>query len=276
MSSWALTLLAIAIGLYVLTSIGRHVVDFLLKSCFGTRWLPSNSKSVLSIAMILFGIATFFSLSGDVTNANDFSLLGFFLLSLGIIRVFFGYLGINRDALRKIFISEWQRKENSVHRLTVPAQRFQDSLVDRGDVDPETYKTAEQCAALLSGYLKTGDSRYIDEFSDLSTDLRSEPIPGNHEIRIAKNRVGRSVKPYGLLFILALAFLLRLYHIDDPLVGVESWRQTATASVARNYFVGGYNLLYPQIDWGGGVNGEGCLGGRRVGGEGGVRGAAGQ
>ena len=52
-------------------------------------------------------------------------------------------------------------------------------------------------------------------------------------------------------FILILSFLIRLYHINFPVTGWHSWRQADTASVAKNFYENGYNILYPQIDWGG-------------------------
>jgi 4-amino-4-deoxy-L-arabinose transferase-like glycosyltransferase len=55
--------------------------------------------------------------------------------------------------------------------------------------------------------------------------------------------------------ILALAFLLRLYHIDFPIAGWHSWRQADTAAMARNFYENGFDLLYPQIDWGGNSSG---------------------
>jgi 4-amino-4-deoxy-L-arabinose transferase-like glycosyltransferase len=48
--------------------------------------------------------------------------------------------------------------------------------------------------------------------------------------------------------ILVLAVLLRLYRIDIPLADWHSYRQTDTASVARNFYHHGINLLYPQSD----------------------------
>ena len=52
-----------------------------------------------------------------------------------------------------------------------------------------------------------------------------------------------------LLSILLLAALPRLIQIDARPVGRHAWRQSDTASVARNYYQSGYRFLYPQIDW---------------------------
>ena len=51
--------------------------------------------------------------------------------------------------------------------------------------------------------------------------------------------------------VLAIAFLSRLYHITFPVLGWHSWRQSDTASIARNFFENGFNILYPQVNWGG-------------------------
>lgn len=54
-----------------------------------------------------------------------------------------------------------------------------------------------------------------------------------------------------LHIILLLALVLRLYHITFPVGGWHSWRQADTAAIAKNFYENGYNIFYPQIDWGG-------------------------
>lgn len=56
-------------------------------------------------------------------------------------------------------------------------------------------------------------------------------------------------KAFFLLF--CLAFILRFYKINSPIIGMHSWRQADTAAISRNYYENGYRFLYPQIDWGG-------------------------
>jgi 4-amino-4-deoxy-L-arabinose transferase-like glycosyltransferase len=56
-----------------------------------------------------------------------------------------------------------------------------------------------------------------------------------------------------LLILLALA--LRLYHLDAQPIGAHSWRQSDTASIARNFARNGYDFLHPQIDWAGDKSG---------------------
>lgn len=50
--------------------------------------------------------------------------------------------------------------------------------------------------------------------------------------------------------LLLLAALLRLWHVDAPVIGAHAWRQADTAAVARN-FLDDPRLLYPRVDWGG-------------------------
>jgi len=68
-----------------------------------------------------------------------------------------------------------------------------------------------------------------------------------HEMRgpicAARNRA--------IFIVLVLAFFLRIYKVNSPLIGMSSWRQADTAALARNYFESGYHFLYPRVDWGG-------------------------
>ena len=63
------------------------------------------------------------------------------------------------------------------------------------------------------------------------------------------------VDSYPISFLLSLAFCLRIYNIQSPILGVHSWRQSDTAAMARNFYENGYNFFYPQIDWGGNLAG---------------------
>jgi predicted membrane-bound mannosyltransferase len=59
------------------------------------------------------------------------------------------------------------------------------------------------------------------------------------------------MKPKIIFGIVILALLLRLYHIDFPVSGWHAWRQADTAAMARNFYEHGFDIRYPQIDWGG-------------------------
>ena len=52
-----------------------------------------------------------------------------------------------------------------------------------------------------------------------------------------------------IYYILIAAFTARLYHITFPVIGWHSWRQSDTASIAKNFFENGFRLFYPQINW---------------------------
>ena len=54
-----------------------------------------------------------------------------------------------------------------------------------------------------------------------------------------------------IYLILLLTFLTRIIDITYPVMGWHSWRQSDTASIARNFYENGHNILYPQINWGG-------------------------
>jgi hypothetical protein len=51
-----------------------------------------------------------------------------------------------------------------------------------------------------------------------------------------------------LLIIVVIAFVVRLYKIDNPIADWHSWRQADTAAVARNFYQDGFNPLYPKGD----------------------------
>jgi len=55
----------------------------------------------------------------------------------------------------------------------------------------------------------------------------------------------------GLLLVVAIAVLLRLRGIHDPLLDHPAWRQGDTASIARNFAHLQYNIMYPQTNYDG-------------------------
>ncbi|HMQ80908.1 MAG TPA: glycosyltransferase family 39 protein [Ignavibacteria bacterium] len=54
-----------------------------------------------------------------------------------------------------------------------------------------------------------------------------------------------------IYIILLLAAIIRVIDISAPIIGWHSWRQSDTASIARNFYENGHNILYPMINWGG-------------------------
>ena len=52
-----------------------------------------------------------------------------------------------------------------------------------------------------------------------------------------------------LVTLLVAGVLARLYHIDAPLMEYRSYRQNDNAALARNFYEGGMNIFYPQVDW---------------------------
>lgn len=49
-----------------------------------------------------------------------------------------------------------------------------------------------------------------------------------------------------IIFLIAIAY--RLWGITNPLLDFHSWRQSATASVARNFYEEGMNIFKPRLD----------------------------
>lgn len=52
-----------------------------------------------------------------------------------------------------------------------------------------------------------------------------------------------------VIVIIAVGVLIRLRDVASLPVEYQSWRQTDTAALARNYAEEGYRLFYPTIDW---------------------------
>lgn len=59
------------------------------------------------------------------------------------------------------------------------------------------------------------------------------------------------------ILVLAVATLVpRLLYVQSPITGHHAWRQADTAAMARNFESEGFDLLHPQIDWGGAAAGH--------------------
>jgi len=54
-----------------------------------------------------------------------------------------------------------------------------------------------------------------------------------------------------LLIILLFGAALRLLYVDAPLLDAHRWRQVDTAQIARSFYEDEFNLLKPQVNWGG-------------------------
>lgn len=62
----------------------------------------------------------------------------------------------------------------------------------------------------------------------------------------------KKTEKYALLFLLAVMFLVRLWHIDVPPYEIaESWRQADTESMARNFLQVDANPLHPHLNYDG-------------------------
>ena len=52
-----------------------------------------------------------------------------------------------------------------------------------------------------------------------------------------------------LFLIIIVAILLRFESITQPFTDTYCWREASTAMMARNFFRGNWNILYPEVDW---------------------------
>lgn len=53
---------------------------------------------------------------------------------------------------------------------------------------------------------------------------------------------------FWLSIIVFLAFIVRLYKIDNPIADWHSWRQADTSAVSRNFIKFGFDVLHPRFD----------------------------
>jgi hypothetical protein len=54
-----------------------------------------------------------------------------------------------------------------------------------------------------------------------------------------------------LLVLIPLGVLFRLVKISQPFVDAWSWRQADVGMIAENFYLHGFNIFYPQINWAG-------------------------
>ena len=68
----------------------------------------------------------------------------------------------------------------------------------------------------------------------------------------------KSPKPHfrtselALLFaVISLGVLCRLIHVSQPFIDAYSWRQADVAMISENFYLHGFNIFYPRINWAG-------------------------
>ena len=72
----------------------------------------------------------------------------------------------------------------------------------------------------------------------------------NDNLKFYKFFRGFSIWP-----IVFIGLFLRLVNINAPVIGVHSWRQADTASIARNFLSNNLIFWQPQVNWSGSTNG---------------------
>ena len=55
--------------------------------------------------------------------------------------------------------------------------------------------------------------------------------------------------------VLVIGFILRIVNITSPVLGIHSWRQADTASIARNFVANNMIFWQPQVNWSGSTSG---------------------
>ncbi len=90
------------------------------------------------------------------------------------------------------------------------------------------------------------DGGEVDETT--GSGVTNDPPPGADAPGVAP-RLPHSPFPRILLAVVVLGAIARLYNIDVPLFDFHSYRQHDTAALARNFYEGQMNILYPQVDW---------------------------
>jgi len=83
--------------------------------------------------------------------------------------------------------------------------------------------------------------------------------PANHHQTVGSSSgwrgarlLGALLRPeVGLPLLLLLSLVVRLPHLNGPLLGWHSWRQADSASMARYFFRSGQGIGFPQVAWSG-------------------------
>ncbi|MBT4835363.1 phospholipid carrier-dependent glycosyltransferase [Candidatus Woesearchaeota archaeon] len=74
----------------------------------------------------------------------------------------------------------------------------------------------------------------------------------NSEVQINFNSIKKNWYVYVLLAILLFAFVLRVYHVDYPVVGYHNWKETHYLTEARNFAEDGFfahGFFIPAVDF---------------------------
>ena len=66
------------------------------------------------------------------------------------------------------------------------------------------------------------------------------------------NQIFTSFSVWPIVFI---GLILRLVNVNAPVLGVHSWRQADTASIARNFLSNNFIFWQPQVNWSGSTDG---------------------
>jgi Dolichyl-phosphate-mannose-protein mannosyltransferase len=83
------------------------------------------------------------------------------------------------------------------------------------------------------------------------SDLREGPTRGKLSRPFDTGTTFRPQEVIWILAVVSAGILIRLIQISQPFVDFWCWRQTDVAMIAENFYSNGFNILYPQVNWGG-------------------------
>ena len=64
-------------------------------------------------------------------------------------------------------------------------------------------------------------------------------------------RLSKELTVVWIIVLFGFSIFIRLINITQPFVDSWSWKQSTIAMIARNFYLHGYAMMYPQIDWSG-------------------------
>jgi hypothetical protein len=77
------------------------------------------------------------------------------------------------------------------------------------------------------------------------------PLFGDALIRMQSRVAYQKLQILLLFAVISLGILCRLIQVTQPFIDAYSWRQADVAMIAENFYLRGFNIFYPQINWAG-------------------------
>jgi hypothetical protein len=74
---------------------------------------------------------------------------------------------------------------------------------------------------------------------------------GDALIKVQSRVAYRKLQVLLLFALISLGISCRLIQVTQPFIDAYSWRQADVAMIAENFYLRGFNIFYPQINWAG-------------------------